>query len=66
MTSRKISISLTRKLVAFLIILMTIPIGIQALTGINKQLPYQGILKTTSSVNVADGSYDMVLRYMVH
>lgn len=30
--------------------------------GINKQLPYQGVLKTSGGVKVSDGNYDMIFK----
>lgn len=33
-----------------------------AVSGINKQMPYQGVLKTSSGVKVTDGNYDIVFK----
>ena len=33
-----------------------------AATGINNQIPYQGVLQDSNGANVSDGSYDMVFR----
>ena len=52
------------------IILFTFFLGLMVLVipeasaapGINKQIPYQGTLKTSSGIKVTDGDYDMVFK----
>ena len=55
-----------KKIASFILVVFTIiiiPAGfVLAATGINKQIPYQGVLQDSAGANVSDGSYDMVFR----
>jgi len=49
-------------LISLVIAAILFPSDAFAVAGINKQLPYQAVLKTSAGVNVADGDLDMLFK----
>ncbi len=45
-----------------LVAIIILPINVMATLGINKQIAYQGVLKTSAGVKVSDGDYDIIFK----